>query len=96
MDNKFLNKVVDQIVGETTIDHDKERVYTPFSSPLSSYSHVLFLYSRPPYFYSSRSFLSIVAPFPYHCRDVYGLTDEEIFYVWDQFRQIIKDKINNG
>ena len=96
MDKEFLNKVVGQIVSETEIDYDKERVYTPFSSPLSSYSHVLFLYSQPPYFYSSRQFLSVVAPFPYHCRDVYGLTDEEIFYVWDQFRQIIKDKINNG
>ena len=96
MDKKFLHKVIDQLVSETTIDYEKERVYTPFSSPLSSYSHVLFLYSRPPYFYSSRQFLSSVAPFPHHCRDVYGLTDEEIFYVWDQFRQILKDKINSN
>ena len=91
MDYKFLNKVVAQILSETTIDYEKERVYTPFSTPLSSYSHVLFL--------SSSRFVSLYPPpppFPYHCRGVYGLNDEEIFYVWDQFSQILKDKINSN
>ena len=96
MDKRFLHKVLDQIMSETTIDYDNKRVYTPFSSPLSSYSHVLFLYSQPPYFYSSRQFLSSVGMFPNHCKEVYGLNYEEIFYVWDQFRQIIKDMVNNG
>ena len=94
MDYKFLDKVVAQILSETTIDYEKERVYTPFSTPLSSYSHVLFLLTS--HFNSSRQFLSIVVPFPYHCRGVYGLNDEEIFYVWDQFSQILKDKINSN
>ena len=95
MDYKFLDKVVAQILSETTIDYEKERVYTPFSTPLSSYSHVLFLHLISSS-YSSRQSLSVVVPFPYHCRGVYGLNDEEIFYVWDQFSQILKDKINSN
>ena len=96
MDYKFLDKVVAQILSETTIDYEKERVYTPFSTPLSSYSHVLFLPHNPYSISSSRHLLSVVVPFPYHCRGVYGLNDEEIFYVWDQFSQILKDKINSN
>ena len=96
MDYKFLDKVVAQILSETTIDYEKERVYTPFSTPLSSYSHVLFLLTSHSPSHSSRQFLSVVVPFPYHCRGVYGLNDEEIFYVWDQFSQILKDKINSN
>ena len=30
-----------------------------------------------------------------HCRDVYGLNDDEIEYVWKEYKQIIKDKIRN-
>ena len=82
MDYKFLNKVIDQIVNETIIDYDEGRVCTPFS-PRSSY--------HPPLFSSSLLFtLSI------HCREVYGLNEDEIEYVWNEYKKIIKDKINNG
>jgi len=33
--------------------------------------------------------------FIHHCRDVYGLTDVEIDYVWEQFKQIIEYKIKS-
>ena len=33
--------------------------------------------------------------FVQHCRDVYGLTDAEIDYVWKQFKQIIEYKIKS-
>jgi hypothetical protein len=85
MDYKFLDKVVDQIVSETMVDYDKERVYTPLT-PF-------------PLFYSpiSSSFLSpllrLPSIFSKHCKEVYGLNDEESEYVWDEYKKIIKDKI---
>jgi hypothetical protein len=82
MDKKFLHKVVDQIVSETKIDYDEGRLYTPFSP---SFSSVLL---------SSLSPFSSVFPFIKHCRDVYGLNEEESEYVWNEWREIIKDKID--
>ena len=40
MENKYLDKVVEQIVRETTIDYDEERLYTPFTP---SRLHLLYL-----------------------------------------------------
>jgi hypothetical protein len=83
MDYKFLDKVVDQIVRETRIDYDKERLHTPSLLPFSSFSSPLFLRRFPP--------LSFII----HCGEVYGLNKEEVGYVWKEYRKIIKDKINN-
>jgi hypothetical protein len=81
MKKDYLNKVVNQLVGETIIDGDG--VSTPFSLfifPISSYSFLSFLY--PPTYFSE------------FVIEVYGLTEEEVKYVWKQYRNIIKDKIN--
>ena len=80
MDKKFLDKVVDQIISETIMDYDEERLYTPFS-PI------------PFFFLLSFSFRS---PFTKHCKNVYGLNIQEIEYVWEEYRRIIKDKIENN
>jgi hypothetical protein len=32
MDKKFLNKVLDQIVRETEIDYENEKIFVPFLS----------------------------------------------------------------
>ena len=79
MDKRFLNKVVDQIVNETTIDHDEERFLPPFTPP----HHSLF-------FVSSLSPFSPYPSFIIHCREVYGLNKEEIDYVWDKYILLIK------
>ena len=84
MDKKFLNKVLDQLVYETRIDYNERRIYFPsFSSPLS-----LFLTCT---LSPSRSF--ITNSFTEHCKNVYGLNDGEIDYVWDQYKEFIIDKI---
>jgi hypothetical protein len=31
-----------------------------------------------------------------YCKNSYGLTEIEIEYVWDQYRDIIKEKIRNN
>ena len=84
MDKKFLDKVVDQIVSETMVDYEKERAYTPFfySSSIPSLFHLLFYHYR--------------SPFTKHCKNVYGLNKEETEYVWEEYRRIIKDKIENN
>ena len=82
MDKKFLDKVVDQIVRETRIDYDRKVIKTPFRS--YSFYHIYSTFSR------SFPLFSI------HCKEVYGLNDDEIEYVWKEYRNIIIYKIENG
>ena len=85
MDKKFLNKVLDQLVRETEIHTEFGRIYTPISStPLRHPTYYPLTHRFSPFFFSK------------HCRDVYGLNDDEIEYVWKEYRKTIKDKINNG
>jgi hypothetical protein len=86
MDYKFLDKVVEQIVSETEVDNDEGRVYTPFSSSLG----FLFVSTSPLFLHSSTPPLS---SFSKHCREVYGLNEDEVSYVWEEYKKIIKDKI---
>jgi hypothetical protein len=89
MDKKFLNKVLDQIVSETTIDYDEERFLPPFSIPSP-------IVPFPSFPISSLSPFSPYPSFIIHCREVYGLNEDEVSYVWKEYRDIIKDEINNG
>lgn len=83
MNNKFLDKVIDQILSETIIIDDK--IYTPFFIflPLFSPSRFFFsLYTSPPLFSS-------------HCKDVYSLKNEqEIDYVWNEYRKEVTTLID--
>ena len=85
MKNNYLDKVLDQIVSETKIDHDEERFLPPFFNYFSHNSVALFSSPFSPY-----------PSFIIHCRDVYGLNPDEIKYVWSEYRDIIKDKIENN
>ena len=80
MDYKFLDKVVGQLVRETTIDYDEERFLPPFSIPSSWFS---------PFF----NLPFLIPSFIIHCREVYGLNKEETGYVWDKYILLIKDKL---
>ena len=93
MDKKFLNRVLDQIVSETTIDYDKETIRTPFPliSP-NAFARYLFTPRSPIFWVQPSPFISFVS----HCRDVYGLNDDEIDYVWVKWRDTIKHKKDNG
>jgi hypothetical protein len=89
MDYKFLDKVVDQIVSETRINNENRRLYTPYLSSSLPLSPLFFSLLPLPF----NLFLSFFTSFSTHCKDVYGLKDEqEIRYVWDKYKQIIKDK----
>ena len=84
MENKkYIDKVLDHLVRSTKIDYEKERIYFSF-------------YPYPFYFYSSYTSLSLFSSFSKYCRNQFGLTEDEIRYVWKEYVVIMKDKINNG
>ncbi len=81
--DKYLDKVVEFLVKGTTIDYDREEITYPFFSPYSSPLHSSFFFFLPP------SFSNYVT-------NTYGLTENEIDYVWDEYKKNILDKIENG
>ena len=85
MDKKFLDRVIDQIVRETRIDHEWGGLYTPFFS-------FIWVHNFLNHFSSSLPLSSFID----HCRDVYGLNVQEIKYVWKEYRETIIDKIENN
>ena len=87
MDYKFLKKVLDQIVSETRIDYDNERVYVPFYFAHTQWLHLDSVLSSTP---------RINYLFSKHCEEVYGLNHDEVDYVWEEYKDIIKDKIENN
>ena len=91
MDYKFLDKVIDQIVSETMVNGETERIKTPFRH--LSYSFTLH-FQLPTSTSSSTSVL--YSSFSRHCKEIYSLNDDEVNYVWDKYVQIFRDKINNG
>ena len=89
MDYKFLHKVIDQIVRETRMDYGMGEIQFPFST--SSFSPPL---PSSLFLFSFSHFSSLL--FFKHCREVYGLNDDEIGYVWNEYEHIVKDKIRNN
>ena len=90
MDYKFLDKVVDQIVSETMVDYDKERIKTPFRH--LSYSFLLH-FQLPTNLLASSKTSALLSSFSDHCKKVYGLNKDEVGYVWKEYRDIIKDML---
>ncbi len=76
MDKKFLDKVVDQIVGETKITKGKYGhfiIHAPFSV---SSTNIVFLHHQKLKFWD-------------HCKNVYGLNDDEIEYAWERYNSLL-------
>jgi len=82
---QYLDKVVEQLVGETIIDHDNEGIIFPF---LHSHYNATF-----------RNFnqltANILMPLAKYTHSTYGLTEDEYQYVWRKYKSIILDKIKN-
>ena len=91
MDYKFLNKVIDQIVSETMVNHETERIKVPFRH--LSYSFTLHFQLSS---FSARKTSVLLSSFSRHCKEIYGLDKDEVGYVWDEYVQIFRDKINYG
>ena len=81
MDSKwYLDKVINRLVNKTRLDYDEKRIYTPFND-------IPFINIYAQYF---------ILDFYEHCEHIYGLDDDEMRYVYKQYREIIKDKIEDG
>ena len=79
MDNKkYLDKILDHLVKGTKIDNNNNITSLPFFIPYFFLSHSL----SPSFFFSS------------YCKNTFGLTKDEISYVWKEYIKIIEDKIN--
>ena len=80
MDSKYLDKVIDRIVDET-VKIDKEFLDTPFYSRLSP---VVFTLS-----YNALNFSPEYSFFNEYVKKIYGLTDNEVHYVWKKYAIIL-------
>ena len=86
-DKKYLDKVIGSLVRSTKINYDEEEIHTPFLlSPFSQHSPLLSTFLIPPL-----SFSSITK----YCKNIYGLTKDEMEYVWKEYKNIINGKIEN-
>ena len=87
MENKkYLDKVIGFLVSGTNMDYENEKLHTPFDY-------------GPIYFHVSRRdsiFRFLQVGFKKYSINEFGLTDDEIKYVWDKYTTIILDKIENG
>ena len=100
-DKKYLDKVLDYIVSRTKIDYDKDEIIFPFTTRATpvSLGPPLPLPSPPPL---PRPLLSFLRSFPFslpfvkYCNGQFGLTEEEIEYVYYRYKKIINNKISNG
>ena len=90
MDYRFLDKVIDQIVSETMVNGETERIKTPFRH--LSYSFLLH-FQLPTNLLASSKTSALLSSFSDHCKKVYGLNKDEVGYVWKEYRDIIKDML---
>ena len=81
MENKrYIDKVIEHLVRGTKIDYNNKLI---LSNPYNSLSS---LSPSPPSFKLFFRFFS-------YCKNTFGLTEEEIDYVWKEYKRTIKNKI---
>ena len=84
--DRYIEHIINDLVRDTRIDYEIGRIYFPFGLNLPFDVSLSFFYHTPPIFspplYSD------------YCKKKYGLTEEEIKYVWRGYVGILKDKIS--
>jgi len=79
----YLDKVIEFLVRDTKIFYSEDKVRFPFNT-FSDYDIYDF---KPkddtyrPYFYTPL-YYSDASVFEKYCKDTYGLTDQEVMYIW--------------
>ena len=82
---KYLDKVTENLVSRTKIDYDKGEIIFPFTTSATPFGLSAFIY-----FYRSTPFS---LPFVKYCNSQFGLTEDEIKYVYYKYVNIIEEKI---
>ncbi len=86
---KYINYIVDDLINNTEIDYEQERVKLPFFySPLRLYFFPSFNSSH-----ASVIFPRLLSSFSKHIKNIYGVRDEEIETIWDQYMERIQSLI---
>ena len=90
MDYKFLDKVLNQIVSETELVYDRGRLWYifPFSSQQWLWRNEILIELIDLNF-------ELGNEFDKHCRDIYGLSNDEIDYVYKEYSRNLRVKNNN-
>ena len=94
MNNKFLNKVVSQILSETKLNYEVETVAPPFL-PTSLFGFSFFNFSPFSIHNINSNPISFSFSFKTHCKEIYSLNDDEIGHVWTEFYNGIKGILDN-
>jgi hypothetical protein len=88
---RYLDKIVDTLVKESIIQYERGYVKTPlFSSP---FDHLLNTDNVYPSILTHPFFSYLIVPY---YKDTYGLVNDEIEYVWSDYKRIMREKIDNG
>jgi hypothetical protein len=85
---KYLDKVVEILVSGTIIDYDGRNFQPPYTSTLSPLNFKPFPLYVLDFSRSER--------FKENCKNTYGLGNDEIKYVWEQYRGYIKYLISQA
>ena len=95
MDKKkeFLNKVYNTIVKETIIDKKNNIISFPWYNIRLDHLWVFF---EGPNIWRDKEPHSIYYPFLIHCVDIYGLTVSETDSLWYNYKNFLRDIIENG
>jgi len=102
MENKrYLDKVVEHLVRSTKIDYEKGSIKTPYdevyttdlvslpSGSLKLICMVYFINVDVHTMNNRRTYFKFIE----YCVNQFGLTVDEVEYVWEQYRNIINEKI---
>lgn len=90
---QFLDKVYNTIVKETIIDKKNNLISFPWYNIRLEHLRVFF---EGPNIWRDKEPDSIYYPFLNHCVDIYGLTDSETYSLWYNYKNMLRDIIENG
>ena len=82
----YLGKVLDRLKKETKFEVRHRNVYWAYPYPKSNLS------AAAPY-YDKKIGLDYAGDFANYCREVYGLTNREIRYVWWEYYKWVVNEI---
>lgn len=94
----FLEKIVKILVDETRINYENNQIMFPFYSIPSGWRPIPASFMTPDPRIQSAAFRPLFRPLSFfnYCRNHYGLMEYEVEYIWNEYKNIIKDKIKNN
>jgi hypothetical protein len=93
--DKYVEHIITNLVRDTKIDFERDEVYYP-SEPQRPirYYPLLNLWDPIDFEGFAKTYPGFLHTFFKYCTNTYGLTVDEIKYVWNHYREVIKDKID--